>query len=151
MCSALLQPPSQTNFVLVLDDVSVLYGRLPDYMSNSMLSDLKWTQVKIRKTQFLSDKFRCYFWIRLFVGVPLTGVNPSMLYPRENSELMCYKLPTIPQEIFWKFGWNFVPIIILSRNWISTLKIDPIKNHAKFHQVWFSTTVVISILRSRYS
>ena len=24
----------------------------------------------------------------------------GMLYPRGNSELMCYKLPTIPREIF---------------------------------------------------
>jgi len=74
----------------------------------------------------------------------------GMLYPRGNSELMCYKLPTIPWEIFWKFGLNSVPIIISSCNRIFTLKIDPINNHAKFHQVWFSTTVVISILRSRY-
>jgi len=75
----------------------------------------------------------------------------GMLCPRGYSELMCYKLPTILGEIFWKFGSNFVPIIILSRNQISTLKIDPIHNHAKFHQVWFSTTVVLSILQSRYS
>jgi len=59
----------------------------------------------------------------------------GMLYPRGNSELMCYKLPTIPRGIFWKFGLNFVPIIILSRNQISTLKIDPIHNHAKFHLI----------------
>ena len=75
----------------------------------------------------------------------------GMLYPRGNSELMCYKLPTILREILWKFRLNFVPIIISSRNRISTLEIDPIHNYAKFHQIWFSSTVVISILRSRYS
>jgi len=75
----------------------------------------------------------------------------GMLYLHGNSELMCHKLLTIPLKIFWKFGLNFVPMIILSRNRISTLEIDPLHNHAKFHQVWFSTTVVISILRSRYS
>jgi len=37
-----------------------------------------------------------------------------------------------PGNFFWKFNLNFVPIIILSRNRISTLQIDPIHNHAKF-------------------
>ena len=53
---------------------------------------------------------------------PLLSLK-DMLYPPGNSELMCHKLPTIPREIFWKFALNFVPLIILSCNRISTLKI----------------------------
>jgi len=71
----------------------------------------------------------------------------GMLYPPGKSELLCHKLPTIPREIFWKFGLNFVPLIILSYNRISTLKIDSMYNHAKFHKVRSNTWAIISILR----
>ena len=96
-----------------------------------------------------------------YIRVRSAPRNPSILlkekyikgtlYPRGNSELMYYKLLTILREIVLKFGLDFVQIIISSCNRISTLKIDPIHHHAKFHQIWFSTIVVISILRSRYS
>ena len=79
-------------------------------------------------------------WQKIF---PIKG----MLYPCGNSELMCHKLPTIPREIFWKFGLNFVPLIILSCNRISTLKIDSLYNHTKFHKVQLNTGAVISILQ----
>jgi len=70
----------------------------------------------------------------------------GMLYPPGNTKLMCHKLPRIPREIFRKFGLNVVPFIILSCNQISTLKIDSMYNHAKFHQVRSTTWAVISIL-----
>jgi len=72
----------------------------------------------------------------------------GMLYPRGNSKLMCYKLPTILRKIFRKFGLNFVPIIILSRKRISTLRIDPIHKHPKFQHCsrYFHTTVTLFVL-----
>jgi len=77
----------------------------------------------------------------------LQALKARMLYPRGNSELMCYKLPIIPREIFWKFSLNFVPLIILSCNQISTLKIDSMYYHAKFHKVWSNTWADISVLQ----
>jgi len=81
------------------------------------------------------------FVLHSFVHVlrALNELVKGMLYPPGNSELMCDKLPTIPREIFWKFGLNFVPIIIMSHNQTSVPMIDPIHNHTKFHKVRSNT------------